>query len=97
MIAMVVVIAFIIAAAYTATTVARVAARWNLQRHGHGVDSAALEERLARLEASVEGLGVQTQRLTDGHRFFTELLTNRPPAAIGGAKGTDSVGKSSGR
>ncbi len=96
MLAMIVVIAFIVAAAYTATTVARVAAQWNLRRHGHGIDSAALEERLARLEASVEGLGVQTQRLTDGHRFFTELLTNRPPSAIGGAKGADPAQRGSG-
>jgi hypothetical protein len=91
--AMVVVIAFIVAAAYTATTLGRVAAQWNLRRHGHGTDAAALEERLARLEASVEGLGVQTQRLTDGHRFFTELLTNRPPAAVGGGAIPDTARK----
>ena len=91
---MIVAIAFIVAAAYTVTTVVRLAAQWNLRRHGHGVDAVALEERLSRLEASVEGLGAQTQRLTEGHRFFTDLLTNRPPAAaIGGSKSADPPGR----
>ncbi len=94
---MIVAIAFIIAAAYTVTTVVRLAAQWNLRRHGHGIDAVALEERLSRLEASVEGLGAQTQRLADGHRFFTDLLANRPPAgAIGGTKSAEPPGRTGG-
>jgi hypothetical protein len=90
---MIVVITFIAAAAYSVTTVVRITAQWSLRRHGQGIDTAALEERLARLEASVEGLGAETQRLTEGHRFFTQLLTNRPPAALPTPQSADAAGK----
>jgi hypothetical protein len=91
--AMIVVLAFIVAAAYSVTTIVRLTAQWSLRRHGQGANTAALEERLARLEASIEGLGAETQRLTEGHRFFTQLLTNRPPSALPTARSTDAAGK----
>ena len=82
--------------AYTVTTVIRVAAQWNLRRHGHGIDVGALEERLAKLEASVENIGAETQRLADGHRFFTQLLVNRPPAAVTSGKSGSAPGNNGG-
>jgi hypothetical protein len=42
----------------------------------------ALEERVARLEHTIEGLTVENQRLADGQRFFTQLLAERPVPAI---------------
>jgi hypothetical protein len=92
--AMVVALGLFAAAAYTVTTAIRVVAQWSLRRHGHDIDAASLEERLARLEASIESLSVQTQRLTDGHRFFTDLLANRQQSAIAATKPPDSNAKS---
>jgi hypothetical protein len=68
--------------AYTVTTLARLFVQWRMQVRGGGIDRVALEERFARLESSVEGLTADAQRLLEGHRFFTDLLSTRsaPPA-----------------
>jgi hypothetical protein len=73
-------IAFFAASAYTITTVARLIFQ---RRSGRGgsLDDRMLEDRLTRLEGAVEGLSAETQKLADGHRFFTQLLANRPPAS----------------
>jgi len=80
------------AAAFTVVSVARLFVKWRLAVRGHGPGAAALEERLARLETAVESLTVETGRLADGHRFFTQLLVNRPatPAIGSGASSTDA-------
>jgi hypothetical protein len=66
--------------AYTITTVARLI--FQSRGQGRGMANAALEDRLVRLESSVEALTAENQRLVEGHRFFTQLLVNRPmPAA----------------
>jgi hypothetical protein len=45
----------------------------------------AVEERLARIESSVEAIAVEVERVTEGQRFATRLLseqaTNRATAA----------------
>jgi len=65
---------FLAAGAYTITTVARIIFR---SRDGHAINTAAIEERLARLEATVEGLSVETNRVVEGHRFLTQLMGDR--------------------
>ena len=82
------IVLFFVAGAYTVTTLARLFVQWRMHVRTGGVDRVALEERLARIEASVESLSVETQRLIEGHRFFTELLKNRsdPPALAAGAR-----------
>ena len=45
------------------------------------VESLALrpiEERLGRLEQSVEAIGVEVERLAEGQRFVTKMLTDAP-------------------
>lgn len=64
---------FLSLGAYTIITVARLRAR----SRGPGVDTVAIEERLARLEGTLEGLSVESQRLAEGHRFMTELMSKR--------------------
>jgi hypothetical protein len=68
--------------AYTVIVLARLFVQWRLSARGHGPAAGALEERLARLESAVEGLSVETGRLTEGHRFFTQLLVKRSAQAI---------------
>lgn len=40
-----------------------------------------LEERLARLEGTVESMSSEMERLSEGQRFMTKLLAERPAAA----------------
>jgi hypothetical protein len=40
-----------------------------------------LEERIARLEGTVESISSEMERLGEGQRFMTKLLAERPPSA----------------
>ena len=66
---------FVAAIVMLARIVARVAIAW---RAGKAAHDPATDERIARLEAAVESLTGEQQRLLDGHRFFTQLMANRP-------------------
>ena len=55
-------------------------------------NTAALEERVARLEHVIEGLTAENQRLVDGQRFFTQLLAQRPAQSIAARAGSDQDG-----
>ena len=46
-----------------------------------------LEERVARLEGSIESMASEMERLGEGQRFMTKLLSERSqgPSAPGGA------------
>jgi hypothetical protein len=65
--------------AFTIVTVARLIA--NRHRGGSSDEMVALEERIARLEHTVEALAVDSDRLIDGQRFLSQLLTERSAAA----------------
>jgi hypothetical protein len=76
--------------ASSVTSIARLYFAWRSRSATAGPDVAALEQRLARLESVVETIGVDSQRLTDGQRFLTQLLADRaasgaadPPARVG--------------
>jgi len=52
-------------------------------RRPAAVDSKQLEEisaRLAHLEQSVDAIAVETERISEGQRFTTKLLSDRAPA-----------------
>jgi membrane protein implicated in regulation of membrane protease activity len=40
-----------------------------------------LEERIARLEGTVESISSEMERLGEGQRFMTKLLSDRSPSA----------------
>ena len=40
-----------------------------------------LEERIARLEGSIEAMSSEMERLGEGQRFMTKLLAERSPSA----------------
>jgi hypothetical protein len=47
---------------------------------------AALEARLERIEVAVQAIAIETERIAEGQRFTTKLLTaapDRTPANIG--------------
>ena len=60
------------------TTVARA---W--LRRPRAADSKQLQEiaeRLAKLEQSVDAIALETERISEGQRFTTKLLSDRAPA-----------------
>jgi hypothetical protein len=65
--------------AFTIIVVARLV--FNRHRGGSSDEVVALEERVARLEHTVEALAVDSDRLIDGQRFLSQLLTERSAAA----------------
>jgi hypothetical protein len=42
-----------------------------------------IEERLSRLEAGVDAIAVEVERISEGQRFTTKLLTERAGEATG--------------
>jgi hypothetical protein len=69
----------IIATTIIVVLVARIFA--NRQRGESPAAVAALEERMARVEQAVEALAVDSNRLIDGQRHLSQLLTERSGAA----------------
>jgi hypothetical protein len=81
----------LICGVYTTTTLARLFVQWRSSRGRNG--DAAMEERLARLESTVETVAAENQRLQEGQRFFTQLLAARPPAEVGRLPAGSSNGR----
>jgi hypothetical protein len=75
----IVALGFFAAASFTIVTVARLIA--NRHRGGSSEEVAALDERVARLEQTVEALAVDSGRLIEGQRFLSQLLAERSGAA----------------
>ncbi len=86
------IVGFFVFGAYTVTTLARLFVQWRTHPRATGIDPVALEERLTRIEAALENVGAEAQRLTEGQRFFAELLTNRSaPPVIAGSRNGDHL------
>lgn len=50
-----------------------------------------LEERVARLEGTIESMSSEMERLGEGQQFMTKLLSERPHG-VSGAGGTEPKG-----
>lgn len=48
-------------------------------RSGSGLLAGAAEERLARIEQSLDAIAVEVERISEGQRFTTKLLSERTP------------------
>jgi hypothetical protein len=68
-----------VAIAYTVRTIANAAVRHREQdRRTAEVNSAAVsDDRLARLESAVESIAIEVERISEGQRFTTRLLTEQ--------------------
>ena len=42
-------------------------------------DLASIESRLARIEQAVDAIAVETERISEGQRFTTKVLSERAP------------------
>lgn len=43
---------------------------------------AKIEERLSRLEAGIDSIAVEVERISEGQRFTTRLLADRSPESV---------------
>lgn len=50
---------------------------------GSTVGLGAIDARLARLEQVVESIAIEIERVSEGQRFVTKVLANRPPQLPG--------------
>jgi hypothetical protein len=74
-------LAAIMGTALTTSCVAIARALANRNRGGSSDELAAHEERLTRVEQAVEALTVDSNRLIDGQRYLSQLLTERSAAS----------------
>ena len=63
-------------------TVARLITRYMEFRRRAALDTTALEERMARIEQIVEATSIEVERISEGQRFTTKLLSERAPEAV---------------
>jgi len=47
-------------------------------------DTRALDDRLRRIEQSIEAMAIEMERVGEGQRFVTKLLAERAPALSAG-------------
>ena len=68
-----------VAIAYTVRTIANAAVRHREQdRRIAEINSASVsDDRLARLESAVESIAIEVERISEGQRFTTRLLTEQ--------------------
>jgi hypothetical protein len=46
------------------------------------LQDAQAAERLARIEAAVESIAIEVERISEAQRFTTKLLSERPAATL---------------
>jgi hypothetical protein len=61
----------------TVLTTARIVLRWLDTRRRPLEHSPILDERLARIEQIVDATSIEVERIAEGQRFTTKLLTER--------------------
>jgi hypothetical protein len=74
----VVAVVFFVSAAYTITTIFRAwAMKSESPRRALESDGSASDERLKRLERAVDAIAVEVERISEGQRFTTKLLSEQ--------------------
>lgn len=72
--------------AIIAGTIVIVVRTWVNRPRGASVDVErrleAMEGRLARMEQSIDAIAVEAERISEGQRFTTRLLSERVPDAV---------------
>ena len=61
-----------------------------IDRQGRYPGVGASEERLERIEHAIDAMSLEIERISEGQRFLTKLLSEgaAPPASISAAPGT---------
>jgi hypothetical protein len=66
------------AVAYIIRTVVQGIIRYAEVRRGPEVTAASLQDRLERIEVSIDAIAIEVERLGEHHRFNAQLALNRP-------------------
>jgi hypothetical protein len=72
-------VVFLVSASYSIRTLANA---WAVRgtkraRFGDSATSAVADERLARLEQAVDAIALEVERISEGQRFTTKLLSEQ--------------------
>jgi len=78
----IVAVSFFVSAAYSIRTLARafIARNGEDTRLQNGADSSLTDARLARIEQSVDAIALEVERISEGQRFTTKLLSENARA-----------------
>jgi hypothetical protein len=49
---------------------------------GNGAGQAAIQDQLTHLQTAVDAMAVEIERISEGQRFTTKLLSDRPQASL---------------
>ena len=56
-----------------------------------GPSQAENAERLARMEQAIDSIAIEIERVSEGQRFVTRLMSDRQPAALGSGQPAQSM------
>ena len=73
-------ITFAITSGITITMIAFAWARRGDRKAGRSLPNAVTDERLARIEQAVDAIAIEVERISEGQRFTTKLLSERTKA-----------------
>jgi hypothetical protein len=75
-------VAGIVMVTVVTTSLIRLASKWlDYRRAGPPKHLAGIEERLSRIEQAVDAIAIETERVAEGQRFVTKLLSERGEVA----------------
>lgn len=63
-------------------TLAFITTRAKKQQSIGSAELKAIDERLARMEQAIDAMAVETERISEGQRFTTKLLSERIPDSL---------------
>jgi predicted oxidoreductase len=73
----VVAVVFFVAVAHTITTIVRAWAMRHPSRNAGDLTGSAADARLSRLEQAVDAIALEIERISEGQRFTTKLLSEQ--------------------
>ena len=70
-------ITFFITSGITISMIAIAWAKRSDRKAGRSLPNVAADERLARIEQAVDAIAIEVERISEGQRFTTKLLSER--------------------
>ena len=72
------------------------AKKWERQAAAPSSDMGRIDDRLSRIEQAVDAMAIEVERIAEGQRFTTRLLTERGSDQASIGSGNESAGTATG-
>jgi hypothetical protein len=79
-------IALVLSIAFTIPTTTWI---WTRRRKELKPDNSVSDERLARIEQAIDAMAIEIERISEGQRFTTKLLSDREAPSLPSAPPSD--------